>query len=377
MVRFLYILLTICVLSACSSKGSAGKERGDAPDGDTLTHAAELLTLVAHDGWTMAELTNPWDETAKARRYALVERDSEVPAGLGEDVTVVRVPVERSVVTSSVFIAAIDELGATGSIAGVTDAEYVATASVKAAMASGKIADVGTSASPTLETIIEISPDVVLATPYAESDHSAMTKMKITVMEMADYMEKTPQGRAEWFRLIGRLYGRGAEADSIYERSMAEYERLRLMAAGMEARPKVITEQVMSGTWYVPGGGSYMARLLTDAGAEYPFSDDSSAGSLALDFATVLDRAGDADYWLLKTYGTDVTLRDLKADYELNGRMKAWQTGEVYAANTAACMMYEEFPFHPERLLADYMRIFHRTLTDSLPEARYFHKVRP
>ena len=113
-----------------------------------------------------------------------------------------------------------------------------------------------------------------------------------------------------------------------------------------------------------------MARLLTDAGAEYPFSDDSSAGSLALDFATVLDRAGDADYWLLKTYGTDVTLRDLKADYELNGRMKAWQTGEVYAANTAACMMYEEFPFHPERLLADYMRIFHRTLTDSLPEAR-------
>ena len=275
MVRFLYILLTICVLSACSSKGSAGKERGDAPDGDTLTHAAELLTLVAHDGWTMAELTNPWDETAKARRYALVERDSEVPAGLGEDVTVVRVPVERSVVTSSVFIAAIDELGATGSIAGVTDAEYVATASVKAAMASGKIADVGTSASPTLETIIEISPDVVLATPYAESDHSAMTKMKITVMEMADYMEKTPQGRAEWFRLIGRLYGRGAEADSIYERSMAEYERLRLMAAGMEARPKVITEQVMSGTWYVPGGGSYMARLLTDAGAEYPFSDDS------------------------------------------------------------------------------------------------------
>ena len=167
MVRFIYILLTMCVLSACSSKGSSGKERGDAPDGDTLTHAAELLTLVAHDGWTMAELTNPWDETAKARRYALVERDSEVPAGLGEDVTVVRVPVERSVVTSSVFIAAIDELGATGSIAGVTDAEFLATASVKAALASVKIAVVGTSASPTLETIIEISPDVVLATPYA------------------------------------------------------------------------------------------------------------------------------------------------------------------------------------------------------------------
>ena len=374
MTRFVSIALMLCALAACGRRG--GQSDATQTAGDTITTEARLLTLVEHDGWTLAELRNPWDEHAAPARYALVGADDVIPT-LPEGVTAVRVPLRKSVVTSSVHMAAIDELGAAGSIAGVTDAAYVTTPSVKAGLASGVIADAGTSSSPTLETILDIAPDAVLATPYAGSDHSALTKMKITVMEMADYMEQTPAGRAEWIRLIGRLYGRASEADSLYDVSMAEYRRLASLGASVAERPVVITEQLTSGTWYVPGGASYMARLLADAGADYPFASDTSAGSLALDFATVFDRAGEADYWLLKTYGADITLDGLKADYPLNARMKAWRTGKVYAADTAVCGLFEEFPFHPERLLADYLLIFHPELAGQLPAARYFHRVKP
>lgn len=371
--RFLYITLLICTLTACTTNN--GGSVSEVPEGgDTVTSHSQLLRLTDHEGWTLAELRNPWDTAAAPLRYALAtDIANDIPDGL----TVIRVPVKRTVATSSIHMAAIVELGAFDALAAVTDAEYINIKSVKDAVASGRIADAGTATSPTLETILELSPDLVLATPYADSDHSALTKMKIPVIEMADYMEQTPAGRAEWIKLVGRLYGHAAKADSIYDASMAEYARLSKLAATSERHPKVITEQLTSGTWYVPGGASYMARLLSDSGAEYPFADNTSAGSLALDFATVFDRAGDADFWILKSYGKTLTLADLKADHELNAHMKAWQTGGVYAANTAECAMYEEFPFHPERLLADYMLIFHPELADSLPAARYFHKVKP
>ena len=42
------------------------------------------------------------------------------------------------------------------------------------------------------------------------------------------------------------------------------------------------------GTWYVPGGRSYMASLYADAGARYFYAGDSHTGSLPLSFESVL-----------------------------------------------------------------------------------------
>lgn len=370
MKRLLLYLLPCLLFAACSGGGSKELPAG----GDTLTRCARALTLIDHGGWTLAEISVPWDSAAPPKRFALVDRGAALP-DLPADVTVVRVPLTRAVVGSAVHVAAIDRLGASDAIAGVTEAEYVGTPAVAARIKSGDIADCGTSTAPVVERIINVEPDAFLATPYAESDHSAISRMKIPVVEMADYLESTPEGRAEWLRLIGRLMGRAAVADSLYAESMARYSALKALAASAPERPKVITEQLTSGVWYVPGGKSYMARLLADAGADYPFADNSSTGSLPLDFAAVFDRAGDADFWLLKTYGTPASLKALEADYPLNARMKAWQSGGVYAANTAEVPLFEEFPFQPELLLADYILIFHPSLAPQLPAARYFHKV--
>lgn len=372
MTRLLFYILPCLLFAACSGGGGSRELPGG--EGDTLTRAAEALTLIDHGNWTLAEISVPWDSAAPPKRFALVERGAPLP-DLPADVTVVRVPLERAVVGSSVHVAAIDRLGASDAIAGVTEAAYVSTPSVAARIKSGEIADCGTSTAPVVERIVNAEPDAFLATPYAESDHSAIARMKIPVVEMADYLESTPEGRAEWLRLIGRLMGRAAVADSLYAASMERYAALKALAASAPERPKVITEQLTSGVWYVPGGKSYMARLLADAGAVYPFADNNSAGSLPLDFAAVFDRAADADYWLLKTYGTTASLKGLAADYPLNARMKAWQSGGVYAANTADVPLFEEFPFQPELLLADYILIFHPSLAPQLPPARYFHKI--
>lgn len=180
--------------------------------------------------------------------------------------------------------------------------------------------------------------------------------------------------RAEWIRLIGELYGNRASADSIYEAVCDRYRKLAQRTNSISHSPSVVTQMVNSGVWYVPGGNSYQARMLADAGALYPWRDDASAGSLPLDFAAVFDKAHDADYWLTSTYGSNLTLDEMKRTYPLNAKMKAFSTGGVYNVNTAESAFYDEFPFHPDLLLSDYINIFHPGLLDN-QALRYYRQV--
>lgn len=373
MIKKLFQLLTFVALTAC---GPAADRTGGWPmaDGDTVTARASLLTLTDHDGFSLGEIRNPWDSTAAPLRIALVDRDATVPE-LAEDVTIVRVPVESTVVCSEVHLDAVKSLAGLDAVAGVTDVQYITDPEVKRLVREGRIADCNTAVEPSVEQLLNLTPDAVLTVPYADSDHSALDKMHIPMIQMADYMETTPLGRAEWLKLIGRLYGRKAQADSIVEAVAARYTTLRELAAKTPERPKVLTEQLTSGVWYVPGGGSYMARIIADAGAHYPFGGNHSTGSVPLDFPAVIDKAADADFWLLKVFGSDVTRESLRADNPLYAELRPWQEGNIYVARTDRVNLFGEFPFHPELLLNDYMLIFHPELAPQLMPARYFFRI--
>ena len=131
---------------------------------------------------------------------------------------------------------------------------------------------------------------------------------------------------------------------------------------------------MINGVWNVPGGRSYKVRMLQDAGASYPWSDDMSAGSLDMDFSRVFERASDADYWIATSYGYPMTRATLVADYRPNERFKAFKTGNIYTCDTSVTPLFDEFPFHPERLLNDYVVIFHPEAADGLT-LNYFHKI--
>jgi len=327
--------------------------------------------MVELDGCVVVDLRNTTDDsTIASRRLVLVPRGADIPREmLSDGATVVTVPLRSSVVYSSVHVAAIDEIGGIGAVTGIADASYVTTPAVVDGLRSGRVVDVGQSVQPSVEKMIELSPDLVLASPMTPVPQTA----GVQSVDMADYLEATPLGRAEWLKLMGILYGRREIADSLFAAEEAAYNRLKELAAGATEHPKVLTEQFLSGVWYVPGGASYMARMLTDAGGVYPWADDTSAGSLPLDMATVLDRAGDADVWLLKSYGSEMTLDMLGADNSLNRRFNAFRTGNVWVADTKAVPLYEEFPFHPSRLLADMLYIFHPSLRPRLGATRYYN----
>ena len=187
-------------------------------------------------------------------------------------------------------------------------------------------------------------------------------------------METNPLGRAEWMKFFGMLFDREAVADSIFSSVADNYNRLAATVKNVPHRPTVISETVTSGVWYVPGGASYKATLYADAGADYPWADDTSAGSLQLDFAQVLDKAQNADFWLLTTYGYELTRRAMLDIYPHNDQFAAFGKGSVYYFNSAVVPLFEETAFHPDLLLKEYIGIFH---PDKVPgyELSYFKRM--
>lgn len=344
------LLILSCVLVACNTTTDDGS------NGENSLKYAQLLTMEEHDGYTLATIANPWGKGI-LHRYVLVPEGQQVPDSLPE-ATIVFTPIKSALIYSSVHTGLLAELGAPQVIKGVTDVQYFTDSLVLKGVARGEITDCGSSMSPTIEKVIELHPDAVLLSPYQDVNYGQLTTLGTPLIECADYMEQTPLGRAEWIKFYGALVGKEREADSIFSSVVREYEKLKTeRQAAHISHPKVLTETVISGIWNVPGGKSYMAQMIMDAGGKYPWDSDDHSGSLSLDFNQVLAVAQDADVWLVKSFNIS-SYSDLKGAYELNDRFDAFKNRKVYTCDTNATRLFERFPFHPELLLQEFCNIF-------------------
>jgi iron complex transport system substrate-binding protein len=170
-------------------------------------------------------------------------------------------------------------------------------------------------------------------------------------------MERSALARAEWVRFYGRLFGRAAEADSLFRRVEHDYLALASLAKAAQTRPRMICEVPHSGYWFLPAGQSTMGQLYKDAGADYLFADLQGAGSISLGIERVLERAVTADVWLIKNHGA-LSRQQLTTDYPALRRIPA----HIFFCNLATSNYYEETPFHPELLLENLIALLHPEL---------------
>ena len=368
-------ILLLSIVSSCGSNS-----RPVAEQGDTLRlQYARQFTMVKYKGYTEVSLADPWHKGKILHRYLLVPRGGEGDHVLKKintgDGTVVRIPVTRSVVFTTVHCSLLADLGVKSAVKGVCDLQYILLPWVeKNGKPAPGIVDCGNSMNADIEKIIDLRPQAILLSPFENSGgYGKLDEIHIPVIECADYMESTPLGRAEWMKFYGLLFGREQQADSLFLQICKQYHQLQERARHMKTHPKVITELKTGAVWYVPGGASYVGQMIADAGGRYAFASDKSEGSLSLTFEKVLDEAGDADIWLYKYNEHPCNLKELLSGYTGYQQMKAFQDKQVYGADCARVPFYEESGFHPERVLRDMMIIFHPEI--KMGKLRYYKRL--
>ena len=368
-----YLLLP-ALLTLCACGGRTGTAPSD--PGDTLTMKyARLLTVVRHKHYTEATLLDPWRPRSVLHRYVLVPRTEPLPRHLPKG-TVVRTPVERSVVFTTAHCQLLEYLGATDRIAGVADLQYILIPDIRRRVAVGIIADCGDAMAPALEKIIDLQPQALLLSPFENSGgYGKLDALGTPIVETADYMESTALGRAEWMKFYGMLFGCEQRADSLFRVVDSTYCYLKQAAQHFTARLSILTERKTGSVWYVPGGRSTVAQIIADAHGRYAFSRDTHSGSLALAFEQVLAEAGHSDIWLFKYNGQGhMTKADLLAEFHGYAGLNAFRNNRVYACNSRVQPYFEEVPFRPDYLLRELIILMHPELS-SFGQLRYYRHV--
>lgn len=362
LILFTAVMCLLATAAGCSARHDRESESNDTPQQIVPVKYARGYKLTQGKGYICAELTYPWDTTRLLNTYILVHKDSALPDPLPKG-TLVRVPLENTLVFSSVHCSLLQELGKSDAIGGVCDSQYIYNDSLQSRLRNGTLIDAGSSLTPDMERIIAMQPEAILLSPYENSGYDRLQRTGIPIIECADYLETSPLGRAEWMRFFGLLYGCAAQADSLFSTVEKAYTDIKERMATVSDRPTVISERRTGAVWYMPGGKSYMAALFADAGSSYPWSDNNDVGSMALSFESVLEKGRDADFWLIKYNASDeMSYTDLAAEYAPYQRFKAFTERRIFACNSDKCPYYEETPFHPDRLLRDFATIFHPEL---------------
>lgn len=403
----LYILLcgaTAALLMAACQGGKTAA--ADAEAGDTLEMKyAKLLTIVKHgDGeecsdaaegidyqYAEAIIANPWKAGTMLHRYILIPKGKEGDktvamlarrrsTGARCTTDTVRTPVESNLVFTAPHCQLLTELGCQNAITGVCDKDYINIPDIKSrAQADAKVAhpimDCGSSMQPDIERIIALHPEALLISPFENSGgYGKLDKLRIPVIETADYMETSPLGRAEWIKLYGLLLG-SSKADSLFSAIEKEYLQLKAEAAKLPLGLSILTERKTGNVWYVPGGKSTMGILLRDAHARYIFADDTHSGSLSMSPEQIIAKGNQVDVWAFKYFGGNaLTKQDLLAEYQGYQALKAFQTGTVYETDTSCEPYFELTSFHPEILLREFIILSHPKAGDKFGKLRFYKK---
>ncbi len=365
-IKSIFLFLCLAAFASCNGEGSSS---AFAEEGNTEQNLyARGFEITHYSNCSVISVADPWDTAKVLQSYVLVDREKPLPDNLPQG-TIIKVPVKNAIMYTTIHASIWEELNSLDAVVGICEPEYLTSQKAKQMLSQGKIKDCGKASSPSVEVIMDINGEVIIATPFENGGYGQAEKLGIPIFESADYMETHPLGRVEWMKVFGMLQGKREMADSLFKSTEENYNRLKSLAASVTHKPKIMSERKYGSSWFIVGGDSYIAQMYKDAGADYIFSDNRETGSVPIAFERVYERGADSDIWVFKyAMPRPMTYADLKAEYKPYENFAPFKNRRIFVCNTVGTPYYEYIAIHPDYILADYVKMFHPHL---LPEYEF------
>lgn len=373
--RHSFILLFVTVLLAsCSGNKQSAEAVNNSTEEAYSVEYAKGFTVKKYADYKEVTVVDPWDSTRVLQRYILVDKTKELPANLPEG-TVIRTPLESVVAYSTIHCATLEEIGVLNTVKGVCEPEYIDIEYIHQGINNGTIANLGQASNPIIERIVDADPEAILATPIKGQTYGSIDKAGIPIIETPDYMEPLPLGRAEWIRFYSLFFDNEAKVDSLFQNTVNNYNAIKDKLASIDYKPTVFIDLMYGNVWHISGGSSFISKMLSDAGATYVWLGDNKVASTPLAFEQVLDKAGEAEFWLIKyNQPNEMTYRSLEKEYKPYSYFDAFKNRNIYGCNANFRSYYEDLPIHPDYILENFAAIFHPNLFPNY-KPRYYSKM--
>jgi len=319
------VVLVVLVVVGCAPSPQNGVRPGN-------TYATGFR-LEQTDSAIVLTVYSPWQQDQVMGSYTITK------------------PYTRLASNACTHVGYIKELNALSSLVGITDKQLVYTP------LSDTVVDLGNSMAPDLERILLTHPDAIMLSTYAEGDATPqrLQSLGLPIIYINEWQETHPLARAEWIRVFGALTGHLSEADSIFAQVCAAYDSIINHQSSIINKNSILSGSNFRGTWYVPGGKTYMAQLFRDAGYTYRYANDERTSSIPLTTEQVIREFENADVWV----GVQASSLDELAQIDNKHTwLKAYRQGRVYnfqkrTTKTGGNDFWETGVVHPERILND------------------------
>ncbi|MGN0187582.1 MAG: ABC transporter substrate-binding protein [Paludibacteraceae bacterium] len=361
----IYTLAVITMLTACGRHAAQHAPTDDTPDSTLTVKYAHGFTVDYFADYKRVTINNPWIDNAVLATYYLVKTDT---ANVPTDGTKIRIPLTHLAVTSCTHYAFLEVIDELHSISGICNPELVYNDTIRQRYADKQIISLGDAFDTNTERLLALKPNALMLASYNQQDNNAkrLAESGIPLIFNNEWTEPNALARAEWLKLVAVFYDKESIAATYFDTIESNYIEAKIAAQLATNQPTVMAGSNFKGTWYMPGGQSYMGQLFADAGANYFYSDDTSNGSLPLNFETVLLHFSQADVWL---NAPTATMHELFALDERHQLFKAAKTGCVYGfyartRNGGANDFWESGVVHPDVILNDLIWALHPTIAD-------------
>ncbi|KAA6313556.1 iron complex transport system substrate-binding protein, partial [termite gut metagenome] len=256
----IYLLCIFLLSVACSGGRQSQQSTGEERTSDTLQYA-EGFSIIHTDDYTKVTVFNPWKSGEAYDIYYLVKNETTAIPSDGRKVII---PLKSLMVNSVTHLGFLDLLGETDKVTGVCDASYIYNPHILKGVEAGRIKDLGDAFNLDIERLLLLNPQVVMTSAYNAEDENSkrMRQTGLTLLYNIEWQEKTLLGRAEWIKFMGTFFNKDALADSIFNNVAKRYNDIKSRAAALiPSSPTLLSGQDFRGTWSMPGGQSFNARL--------------------------------------------------------------------------------------------------------------------
>ncbi len=370
---FIFMML-VAVLCACGH-GNPSQKAADFTDTVYKPVYANGFEILAVPGGrsTVLSVSNPWQGNDSVVSRLFIARNGEIPPA-DFDGQILKGDAGRIIVMSSTNLAALEALGVPERVVGVSGKRFISS---KWLAENGEtVKDVGYDGNIDFETMVAARPDLVLL--YGVSGPSLMEpklrELKIPFVYVADYLEESPLGKAEWLVALAELAGVRAEGERLFAGIPEKYNALKAIVDSADiARPTVMLNAPYGDAWFLPSGDTYFARLLADAGADYLNAAVKGNESKPVSLEKAYSMISAADFWL--NPGRVQSLEQLKLENPRFADAPSVVNGRVFNNNRRSTPgggndFFESGIVNPHSVLADLIRIFHPEL---LPDSQFVY----
>jgi iron complex transport system substrate-binding protein len=372
--RILWVIFFLGVLfDSCNPKEYSQDKSGIVSSTSVMLDYAKRFEIIKSGNVTLVVIKLTEAGSNGSLTYALIPSGTDPPENLAVD-QVIEVPVKRMVVTSTSHIPFLDLLGSSDCLVGFPNTDYISSELMRSRIEQNLIKDVGSVNGLDFESLIELQPELVVSyiSGPDRGELDLLSHSGIPVVINLDFMEDSPLGRAEWIKFMGLMVGKFNLADSVFREIEQKYQQLMTLTESAADKPPVFSGILYGDTWFAPGGNSFVARFIEDAGGYYTWGDQKIAGSVELSFEAVLDRNVKTNFWI--GAGGFLSKHAIEDSDPRYANFHAFKTGDIYNYHgrigaTGGFEYLELGGARPDLVLADFMKILHPEL---LPNYQFY-----